>query len=54
VQGPDALKLPAGVGVNSFKNFEPGKAKLFVATRVQKVRANRPSRPSPSQGYRSF
>ncbi|HMK21985.1 MAG TPA: hypothetical protein VK466_06600, partial [Terriglobales bacterium] len=31
VQGPDALKLFSYLGVNSFKNFEPGKAKQFVA-----------------------
>jgi glycine cleavage system aminomethyltransferase T len=30
-QGPDALKLLTHLGVNSFKNFEPGRAKQFVA-----------------------
>ena len=31
LQGPDALRLLSGLGVNSFKNFEPNKAKQFVA-----------------------
>jgi syringate O-demethylase len=30
VEGPDALKLLSNLGVNSFKNFEPNKAKQFV------------------------
>jgi glycine cleavage system aminomethyltransferase T len=30
VQGPDALKLFTDLGVNSFKGFEPNKAKQFV------------------------
>jgi glycine cleavage system aminomethyltransferase T len=30
VQGPDAFKLLASLGVNSFKNFEPNKAKQYV------------------------
>jgi glycine cleavage system aminomethyltransferase T len=30
VEGPDALKLLSDLGVNSFKNFEPNKAKQFV------------------------
>jgi syringate O-demethylase len=30
VQGPDALRLLSDLGVNSFKNFEPDKAKQFV------------------------
>jgi glycine cleavage system aminomethyltransferase T len=30
VHGPDALKLVASLGVNSFATFEPGKAKQFV------------------------
>src|SRR5919204_82211 len=30
VQGPDALRLLSGLGVNSFANFAPGKAKQFV------------------------
>ncbi|HEX4076252.1 MAG TPA: hypothetical protein VHX49_12700 [Candidatus Acidoferrales bacterium] len=30
VQGPDALKLLTALGVNSFKGFEPNKAKQFV------------------------
>jgi len=30
VQGPDAFKLLASLGVNSFKNFEVGKAKQYV------------------------
>jgi glycine cleavage system aminomethyltransferase T len=30
VEGPDALKLLSGLGVNSFANFAPGKAKQFV------------------------
>ena len=30
VQGPDALKLLSDTGINSFKNFEPDKAKQFV------------------------
>ena len=30
VQGPDALRLFSGLGINSFKGFEPGKAKQFV------------------------
>jgi glycine cleavage system aminomethyltransferase T len=31
VQGPDAFRLLASLGVNSFKTFEPDKAKQFVA-----------------------
>jgi syringate O-demethylase len=31
VEGPDALKLLSSLGVNSFKNFGPNKAKQFVA-----------------------
>jgi glycine cleavage system aminomethyltransferase T len=31
VTGPDALKLLSDLGVNSFKSFEPNKAKQFVA-----------------------
>jgi syringate O-demethylase len=31
VQGPDALKLFSYLGVNSFKGFEPDRAKQFVA-----------------------
>lgn len=31
VEGPDALELFANLGVNNFENFEPGKAKQFVA-----------------------
>jgi glycine cleavage system aminomethyltransferase T len=30
VEGPDALKLLSDLGVNSFKGFEPNKAKQFV------------------------
>jgi glycine cleavage system aminomethyltransferase T len=30
VEGPDALKLLSGLGVNSFATFVPGKAKQFV------------------------
>ena len=30
VKGPDALKLLSDTGINSFKNFEPDKAKQFV------------------------
>jgi glycine cleavage system aminomethyltransferase T len=30
VDGPDALELLSGLGVNSFAGFEPGKAKQFV------------------------
>ena len=30
VEGPDALKLLTGLGVNSFATFAPGKAKQFV------------------------
>lgn len=30
VQGPDALKLLSDLGVNSFKGFEPNRAKQFV------------------------
>jgi len=30
VEGPDALKLLSALGVNSFKGFEPNKAKQFV------------------------
>jgi len=30
VQGPDALKLLSDLGINSFKGFEPDKAKQFV------------------------
>src|SRR3954470_18825153 len=31
VEGPDALKLLSDLGVNTFKNFGPNKAKQFVA-----------------------
>ena len=31
LRGPDALRLLSGLGVNSFKGFEPNKAKQFVA-----------------------
>jgi syringate O-demethylase len=31
VEGPDALKLLSDLGINSFKGFEPFKAKQFVA-----------------------
>jgi len=31
VQGPDALRLLSDLGVNTFKGFEPNKAKQFVA-----------------------
>ena len=31
VEGPDALKVLSGLGVNSFKDFGPDKAKQFVA-----------------------
>ena len=31
VQGPDGLRLLSDLGVNSFKGFEPNKAKQFVA-----------------------
>lgn len=31
VEGPDALKLLSDLGINSFKNFGPNKAKQFVA-----------------------
>jgi syringate O-demethylase len=31
VEGPDALKLLSGLGVNTFKNFGPNKAKQFIA-----------------------
>jgi len=30
VEGPDALKLLSALGINSFKGFEPNKAKQFV------------------------
>src|SRR5579871_3819023 len=30
VQGPDALRLLSDLGVNSFKGFEPNRAKQFV------------------------
>jgi glycine cleavage system aminomethyltransferase T len=30
VEGPDALKLLSGLGVNTFKNFGPNKAKQYV------------------------
>lgn len=30
VQGPDALQLFSDLGINSFKGFEPGRAKQFV------------------------
>jgi glycine cleavage system aminomethyltransferase T len=30
VEGPDAFKLLANLGINSFKNFEPDKAKQYV------------------------
>ena len=30
VSGTDALKLLSGLGINSFKGFEPGRAKQFV------------------------
>jgi glycine cleavage system aminomethyltransferase T len=31
LQGPDALRLLSDLGVNSFKGFEPNRAKQFVA-----------------------
>lgn len=31
VKGPDALQLFTDLGINNFENFEPGKAKQFVA-----------------------
>src|SRR5579871_2325227 len=31
VEGPDALKLLEGLGVNTFKNFTPNKAKQYIA-----------------------
>ncbi|UQN30434.1 aminomethyl transferase family protein [Brachybacterium kimchii] len=31
ISGPDALRLLTDTGVNSFKNFSPGRAKQFVA-----------------------
>jgi vanillate/3-O-methylgallate O-demethylase len=31
VYGPDALKLLQYLGINSFKNFEPGQAKQYIA-----------------------
>ena len=31
VEGPDALKLLANLGVNTFKNFTPNKAKQYIA-----------------------
>jgi glycine cleavage system aminomethyltransferase T len=31
VEGPDALKLLSGLGINTFKNFGPNKAKQFIA-----------------------
>src|SRR5262249_57498404 len=31
VEGPDALKLISDLGINSFKNFGPNKAKQYVA-----------------------
>jgi glycine cleavage system aminomethyltransferase T len=30
VEGPDALKLLSGLGINTFKNFGPNKAKQFI------------------------
>ena len=30
LEGPDALKLLSGLGVNTFKNFGPNKAKQYV------------------------
>src|SRR5208282_3489311 len=30
IQGPDALRLLSDLGINSFKGFEPNKAKQFV------------------------
>src|SRR6478735_7849238 len=30
VEGPDALKLLSDLGINSFKGFEPNKAKQYV------------------------
>src|SRR5271157_5397158 len=30
IQGPDALRLLSDLGVNSFKGFEPDRAKQFV------------------------
>src|SRR5580658_9079299 len=30
VEGPDALKLLSNLGINSFKGFEPNKAKQYV------------------------
>jgi vanillate/3-O-methylgallate O-demethylase len=32
LQGPDALKLLTDLGVNSFANFAPGRAKQFIVT----------------------
>jgi len=32
VEGPDAFKLLEGLGINSFKGFEPNKAKQYVVT----------------------
>lgn len=31
VEGPDAMKLLSGLGVNTFKNFGPNKAKQYIA-----------------------
>src|SRR6202167_5138195 len=31
VEGPDALKLLSDLGINTFKNFGPNRAKQFVA-----------------------
>ena len=31
LRGPDALRLLSGLGVNSFANFGPGRAKQYVA-----------------------
>ncbi|WP_129661565.1 aminomethyltransferase family protein [Rothia uropygialis] len=35
ISGPDALKLLEDTGVNSFKNFEPNRAKQFVAVNYE-------------------
>src|SRR5262245_51717669 len=31
LEGPDALRLLNGLGINSFKNFVPGRVKQFIA-----------------------
>ena len=33
VAGPDAIELVSHLAINSFKNFEPDKAKQFVPCR---------------------